>query len=175
MTMGIAAARDVMLDTNEDRKTPPNPLPYFIASYSSLLLRLTPYDFNDAIVRGLVFVPLFTKFLTEMHRDCLTDKPSGITRFFGSPTMSWLGSLAFPMFILHGPIGQVFYKKVVARKLWGAPKPTSFFPIYLMICVACAHLLNEGFVKNKAVGRFSGRLAQFLAGCSKGILKDADA
>lgn len=173
MTMGIAAARDVMLDTNEERsKQRPNPLPYFIACYSSLLLRLTPWDFNDAIVRGLVFVPIFTKFLTEMHRDCLTETPSAITRFFGSPTMAWLGSLAFPMFIVHGPIGQVFYKKVIARKLWGAPKPNSFFPIYLMIVMLCSHFLNENFVKNKAVQRLSGSLAQALANRSKGLLKD---
>ena len=90
--------------------------------------------------------------------------------------MATLGSIAFPMFILHrsqalekafppcamvpglicvelplarhGPIGQIFYKKaprssckrhdvceasvvqwqVLAKRIWGAPMPTSFFP-----------------------------------------------
>ena len=43
-----------------------------------------------------------------------------------------------------------FYKKTVATKLWGRVMPKPFFPIYLMIVMAVAHLLNEGFVKNKA-------------------------
>ena len=30
-------------------------------AYSSLLLRLTQFDFNDAIIRGVLFVPLFTQ------------------------------------------------------------------------------------------------------------------
>ena len=101
---------------------------------------------------------------------------AAITRFFGSKPMATLGSIAFPMFILHrsqalekafppcamvpglicvelplarhGPIGQIFYKKaprssckrhdvceasvvqwqVLAKRIWGAPMPTSFFP-----------------------------------------------
>lgn len=43
--------------------------------------------------------------------------------------------LAFPMFILHGPIGQIFYKKALATRLWGKPMHTSFFPAYLAICL----------------------------------------
>ena len=43
-----------------------------------------------------------------------------------------------------------FYKKTVATKLWGRVMPKPFFPIYLMIVMVVAHLLNEGFVKNKA-------------------------
>ncbi len=61
---------------------------------------------------GVLFVPLFTKFLKAMHRDALSSSPSAITRFFGCKPMATLGSLAFPMFIVHGPIGQMFYKKV---------------------------------------------------------------
>ena len=44
------------------------------------------------------------------------EKPHAITRFFGSGTMTKLGALAFPMFILHGPLGQIFYKKPLALK-----------------------------------------------------------
>jgi peptidoglycan/LPS O-acetylase OafA/YrhL len=48
-----------------------------------------------------------------MHRDALSKEPSSITKFFGSKPMATLGSLAFPMFIVHGPIGQIFYKKAL--------------------------------------------------------------
>ncbi|CAE7399613.1 unnamed protein product [Symbiodinium pilosum] len=173
MTMGIVAARHVMLDTEEDKKKPTtNPLWMFLAAYASLGLRLTSFDFNDAIIRGVLFVPLFTKFLTQMHRDALTANPAPITKFFGSKPMATLGSIAFPMFILHGPIGQIFYKKVLARKLWGGPMSTRFFPIYLAICLALSHLTNEYFVKNKKVGAFAGKVAQVLAGWTEGMLRD---
>ena len=140
---------------------------------ASLGLRLTQFDFNDAIVRGVLFVPIFTKFLTAMHRDALTAEPSSITKFFGCKVMATLGSLAFPMFIVHGPIGQIFYKKVIARKLWGKPMPHAFFPCYLAICLGISHLVNEHFVKNKTVGSFAGKVAQTLAGWTEGMLRDA--
>eukprot|EP00931_Biecheleriopsis_adriatica_P087769 TRINITY_DN62196_c0_g1_i1.p1 TRINITY_DN62196_c0_g1~~TRINITY_DN62196_c0_g1_i1.p1 ORF type:complete len:478 (-),score=107.93 TRINITY_DN62196_c0_g1_i1:270-1643(-) len=173
MTMGIVAARHVMLDTEEDRcKKPTNPAWLFLASYASLGLRLTRFDFNDAIIRGSLFVPLFTKFLKAMHRDALSESPACITRFFGSPIMSRLGALAFPMFIIHGPIGQLFYKKSIAKRLWGKPMPTSFFPAFLLIVLAVSHLMNEYFVKSKAVQGVSSRVAQFLADRTEGALQD---
>eukprot|EP00927_Polykrikos_kofoidii_P055181 TRINITY_DN49470_c0_g1_i1.p1 TRINITY_DN49470_c0_g1~~TRINITY_DN49470_c0_g1_i1.p1 ORF type:complete len:470 (+),score=73.71 TRINITY_DN49470_c0_g1_i1:52-1461(+) len=176
MTMGIAAVRDVMLDTEEDHtKKRTNPLVYFIASYATLALRITRFDFNDAIIRGTLFVPLFTKFLTAVHRDALSEKPASITRLFGSKIMTRLGGLAFPMFIVHGPIGQVFYKKAVAKRLWGRSMPTSFFPVYLLIVLGCSHLLNEFFVKSKRVQRWSAAVAQFLADRSEGMLQDTAA
>ena len=73
MTMGIVAARHVMLDTEEDKKKgttqlglnalkvswsvlprfsilqPRNPLWLFLAAYASLGLRLTKFDFNDGL------------------------------------------------------------------------------------------------------------------------------
>ena len=94
MTTGIIAARHVMLDTEEEKKRKPmNPIWLFLAAYSSLALRLTKFDFNDAIIRGVLFVPLFTEFLTAMHRDALTPNPSAITKFFGCKIMATLGSL----------------------------------------------------------------------------------
>jgi len=174
MTMGIVAVRNVMLDTEEDRKKPRvDPINYFLAAYGTLLLRLTPlFDFNDGMVRACLFVPLYTKFLTAVHRDCLSENPAAVTRFFGSKLMTYLGGLAFPMFILHGPIGQVFYKKILATRLWGKPMPTSFFPIYLGICLVLSHFLNENFVKNKKVGQTAGKIAQWLASKTEGMLQD---
>jgi len=173
ITMGVAAARDVMLDTEVDKsKKRVNPLWYFLASYASLGLRLTRLNFNDAMIRSALFIPLYMKFLTTMHRDCTSTNPTAITRFFGSKTMSWLGSLAFPMFIVHGPIGQLFYKKKIANKLFGRVMPLQFFPIYLLIVMMSGHVLNESFVKSKAVQRISARIAQALADCTDGILQD---
>lgn len=193
VTMGIAAVRDVMLDGSEHdsssnnskggavqqegaRSILRNPFVLFMASYASVALRLSSrFNFNDAMIRSTVFVPLYLKFLQAMHRDCVSDSPSLITRFFGSQTMTRLGALAFPMFVLHGPIGQLFYKKAVALRLWGKVMPKRFFPIYLLIVTLAAHAVNEGFLKNKAVQRLSARVAQILANCTKGMLQDKGA
>jgi len=174
IAMGIATVRDVMLDDNVERSKPvTNPAWLFLASYASLALRITPHlNLNDAIIRSAVFVPLYSRFLTTMHRDCMAERPSAITRFFGSKTMVWLGSLAFPMFMIHGPLGQLFYKKAVATRLWGKIMPQKFFPIYLLLVLLSGHVLNEGFVKNKFVQRMSARAAQILAKHTRGMLQD---
>lgn len=173
MTMGITAVRDVMLDDDDERKKArKNPLPFFIAGYASLALRLTRLNLNDALIRGLFFVPLYVKFLKALHRDCLSDQPYAITRFFGSSLITWLGSLAFPMFLVHGPVGQIFYKKAVANRLWGRVMPKEFFPVYLLTVLVFGHLLNEAFLKNKHVQRLSARLAQACARLTSGMLSD---
>ena len=64
---GAAAARNVMLD-DENQKPSVNPLWLFLASYASLGLRLTTLNLNDAMIRTLLFMPLYTKFLMEIHR-----------------------------------------------------------------------------------------------------------
>lgn len=175
ITMGVAAARSVMLDTPEDARKPvPNPLWYFLASYSTLLLRTTRLNLNDAMIRSTIFVPFYIKFLMTMHRDCLTGKPSLITRFFGSSLMTWLGSLAFPIFVVHGPIGQIFYKKMVATRFWGRVMPQSFFPLYLLITITSGCILNEVFLKNPLVQRFVGKLVQYLSKKTEGMLLDQD-
>ena len=34
---------------------------------------------EDAIIRGVLFVPIFTKFLTQMHRDALSPNPAAVS------------------------------------------------------------------------------------------------
>eukprot|EP00928_Gymnodinium_smaydae_P054931 TRINITY_DN38614_c0_g1_i1.p1 TRINITY_DN38614_c0_g1~~TRINITY_DN38614_c0_g1_i1.p1 ORF type:complete len:453 (+),score=41.78 TRINITY_DN38614_c0_g1_i1:52-1359(+) len=172
ITMGVAAVRDVMLDDPALRKKPANPLWFFLASYATLALRLTRFNFNDAMVRSCVFIPLYTIFLTTLHRDSLCPTPAAITRLLGSKWMSFLGSLAFPMFILHGPIGQLFYKKKIATKLWGRVMPKQFFPVYLLIVMVTSHIVNEGFVKSPSVQRFSSRIVRYLVARTNGMLSD---
>lgn len=173
ITMGIATVRDVMLDDKEQQQNSvANPLWWFLASYASLGLRLTRLNLNDALIRSLLFIPLYSRFLTTMHRDCLRDRPALITRFFGSRLMTWLGSLAFPMFIIHGPLGQLFYKKAVATRLWGRVMPKQFFPVYLFLVMLSGVVLNEGFVRNKAVQRWSASAAKSLAKLTEGMLQD---
>ena len=71
--------------------------------------------------------------------------------------MVYLGTISFPIYILHGPIGQVFYKRVVGTKLFGKvfTQYPQFFPIYLLIVLVAAMLTHEFFIKNKKVQELS--------------------
>merc|ERR1712176_397846 len=104
----------------------------------------------------------------------MSAEPCVITRILSSKTMCWLGSLAFPMFILHGPLGQLFYKKKVATRIFGRVQPQSFFPVYLLIVLLASHIVNETFVKNTKVQRMSANVAKYLAARTAGMLSDRD-
>lgn len=87
--------------------------------------------------------------------------------------MKFMGGLSLPVFILHGPIGQIFYKKAVAARLWGGPMPRRFFPVYLLVVLLCSHAVNEGFVKSARVQQLASRATQWLAARTEGMLQDA--
>merc|ERR1711924_266474 len=67
------------------------------------------------------------------------------------------------MFVLHGPVGQLFYKKSVAKKLWGRVMPSWFFPVWLLVVLSLSHIVNETFVKHKAVQHLASKVAKWLA------------
>ena len=77
---------------------------------------------SDAIARS-IFVPLFAWFTMNIHRETVSSSPRA-SQFSISSVLSWkpltyLGAISFPIYILHGPIGQIFYKRVVANKIFG--------------------------------------------------------
>lgn len=56
------------------------------------------------------------------------------------------GTISFPIFVLHGAIGQLFYKKIVATKVWGGVMPLSFFPAYCGIVLLAAAAVQKLFL-----------------------------
>ena len=116
---------------------------------------------NDALTRGLLFIPLFTAFVMRVHRQTVyadlpnSGKPgyNSFSKALGAKWLTYLGAISFPIYILHGPIGQIFYKRVVAQKLWGKVFTSDpwFFPVYLGIVLASAAVVHELFMKNRDV------------------------
>jgi peptidoglycan/LPS O-acetylase OafA/YrhL len=79
-----------------------------------------------------------------------------LSKFLSSKALAWLGGLSFPIYIVHGPLGQVFYKKLIATKLWGKVLfGPEYFALYLGTVLISAYLLNTFFLQNKAVGAWS--------------------
>ena len=67
--------------------------------------------------------------------------------------MLWLGSLSFPIYILHGPIGQVFYKRSIANKLWGGVlRGKGYFALYLATLLVSSILVQDFFTRYNILG-----------------------
>ncbi|CAD7954112.1 unnamed protein product [Amoebophrya sp. A120] len=208
-----------------------NPLFYYFAAHAALLLRLTDkLALNGTLVRSVFFLPLYAKFLQQLHKDHArlhsaavlkttpttpgttpaqiqqlqmvknskrscgatstennyseqaekTDELFLFTKFLSTSKMKHVGSLAFPMFMCHGPIGQLFYKKAIVTKLFSEEfrlkyiknTPKRFFLFYLLLVTVSAHVLQEGFLKNKMVIALVKKVTKFLASNCKGMLGD---
>merc|ERR1711959_115745 len=92
---------------------------------------------NDMLVRGCVFIPLFTWFLMRVH--CVTIDPEApklsLVKILEWGPLQYLGKISFCIYIVHGPIGQIFYKRAIAMNLFGFvwSKYPAFFSAYLAL------------------------------------------
>ena len=131
---------------------------------------------NDALTRSAFFVPLFTAFVMRVHaQTAYADVPAeergdanytSFSKALGAKPLTYLGAISFPIYILHGPIGQIFYKRAVASKLFNGTvftKYPEFFPVYLGIVLVAAALTHEGFMKNKKIQTWFQEKGQAIA------------
>ena len=131
---------------------------------------------NDALTRTLLFVPLFTSFVMRVHQQTVyADLPAAeagtkgynsFSKLLGAKPLVYLGAISFPIYILHGPIGQIFYKRAVAAKLWNGVVFTEypeFFPAYLLLVLLAAVATHEGFMKNKKIQTWFQEKGQEIA------------
>lgn len=180
--MGAVACRLVMLDGVDDKEKTPqtnilSTLGPLVGMVGILVLRaMEILKLNDMLTRCLLFLPLFIKFMMACHRIAVAEATGTSTSkdpmvgFLSSGLLTSLGSLAFPMFLVHGPLGQIFYKKIIATKLFGGTMNklhgAPFFYVYLGTVVVSAFLLKKLVLENKAIGNWSKNTA---ASWSKGL------
>jgi hypothetical protein len=174
--MGVAACRLVMLDSEKERSETGSSMLPLVAMVTIIILRANDVvTFNDMLVRGFLFIPLFIVFLMRVHRESVSGTSflaKGVVSFFNLPFLTSLGGVSFPMFIIHGPIGQLFYKKAVAKLLWGGPLNKVlgewFFGIYWLVVVVVAYVLQNTFLTSKAVGSASGAATSAIVTAIRG-------
>lgn len=179
MLLGVVACRIVMMDTPEDVEENAKPTLFNSIKNSTILpligmvaiIVARAYDvigLNDVLTRSLMFLPLFIRFLINAHRQTLKDTPDkpSLTKALAWGPLTYLGTISFPIFVLHGPLGQLFYKKVVAKLFfWSAYTTTTwFFGVYLAACVAGGAFLHWAFVKRKWVADLSRSASTKIAG-----------
>jgi peptidoglycan/LPS O-acetylase OafA/YrhL len=106
--MGVAAARLVMTDSTEGGpKAPGSVLLPLLGLVGITVARAAGWlPLNDPLTRCLLFIPLFIVVVMRLHRNTVAGN-KGITGLLGSKALTYLGTISFPIFILHGAIGQV--------------------------------------------------------------------
>ena len=163
--MGAVAARTVMVDDAEGEGAPKQnkimacsatPLVAMVGFLAARALGFVAV--NDALSRT-IFTVMFSMFAVNIHRETVRDGGAGslVSRAFAWKPLVYLGAISFPIYILHGPIGQVFYKRVVATKLFGKvfTQYPQFFPVYVLIVLVAAAITHEVFIKNHKVQKMS--------------------
>lgn len=172
--LGAVACRMVMLDGAEGEEKAPKTnvlstaLPLLGMVAVVVLRAMGVLQISDLLTRALIFIPLFLSFLMSAHRaSVLPEVKDGVVKFLSSKLLVSLGNLAFPIFVVHGPLGQVFYKKVIATKLFGgtmlAVVGPQFFYVYLATVMMAAWVLQKAFLSNKQVSSLSGKVVEKLS------------
>ena len=169
--MGVVACRLAMLDTleNKDKSIKTTwlstavPLVGLVGILATRAAGLVP-ECSDLLVRSLFFTPLFLKFVMGTHRNAVAKINDPVSSFLSSKAMVWLGGLSFPIYIVHGPIGQMFFKKIIATSLWGRVlNGPEYFVGYLATVLMSAYLLQTFFLQNKAVKDWSKKKVDQLS------------
>jgi peptidoglycan/LPS O-acetylase OafA/YrhL len=166
--MGAVACRLVMLDTPEETGKTSGSVWPFMGMVGLIVLRAADLiQINDLLVRTAIFIPMFIWFLMALHRETVgpegTFKP--IVKFMNLRIMQWLGSISFPIFIWHGPVGQLFYKKVIAKQVWGASLATilpGHFAIWWLVIIILSWMSMKFFVNTDKVKTGTKRMSAQL-------------
>ena len=98
------------------------------------------------------------------HRNTVNGVSDLTCTILSNKALVWLGNLSFPIFIVHGPIGQIFFKKLIAKRLFGEvlSGPVNF-GYYLLSTLATAWILQKTVLQNKAVSDLSKKTVDKLS------------
>lgn len=140
----------------------------------TMLFRATDvWPVSDMLVRPLIFLPLFLKFLMACHRNTVRRQViSGgggsnvdpLVSCLSHPFLVWLGTLSFPIYLVHGPLGQVFYKKLIAQRLFGQVLTGPInFGLYLTSVLLLAWILQTTVLPSKVVAQWTKSTVEKLS------------
>jgi peptidoglycan/LPS O-acetylase OafA/YrhL len=172
--LGAVACRLVMLDSDpEEKELKPKTnalstaLPLLGIVGFSYLRATDVVQVSEFIARSIFFVPVFLRFLMSIHRNTVSGVSDPTCSILSNKMLVWLGNLAFPIFVVHGPIGQVFFKKFIATQVFGKVMTgPANFGLYLATTVASAWVLQKTVLQNKAIGAWSkdtvGKLSEAM-------------
>lgn len=174
--LGFVACRLVMLDGAKDE--PPvykvglvDTLVPLLGMVGMLLLRaLGIVKLGDLIVRSCIFMPLFLLFLMGVHRASVQGPMTDpVAKLLVCKPLVWLGGFSFPIYMVHGPLGDLFYRQTIGRKLWGGTMleiyGPGFFFVYVLLVVLSGFLLQHCCMASETVRAWSNALQAKLLRC----------
>ena len=131
--MGVVAARMVMTESQEETDASAQsgvpPAVLAVAMVAGMWARAAGLvAVNDMLFRGLFFIPLFTWFCIRVHKVTVATggaPASSLTKLLAAKPLVYLGSISFAIFMIHGPLGQLFYKKFVRAHSGASPAAPS--------------------------------------------------
>jgi hypothetical protein len=120
---------------------------------------------SELLARGIIFVPMFLRLIMACHRQTVAGGQNDlILHILQHPWLVSFSQYVFPIFMIHGPIGQIFYKKLIATKLFGRVLyGPHYFVLYLFTTFVAAYLLQVTFVQNKYVQEKTNQMVQQLS------------
>mmetsp|Transcript_115065 Transcript_115065/g.221723 ORF Transcript_115065/g.221723 Transcript_115065/m.221723 type:complete len:209 (+) Transcript_115065:3-629(+) len=165
--MGATACRLVMLDTEEETNDTGSSLLPLVGVIGVIVLRTVGLlELNGMLLRAGLFLPCFIIFLMRLHRETVgRDKCcKPVVKLLNVGVLKWLGSISFPIFVVHGPVGQIFYKKKIAKALFGGPlsRFPGHFAFYWLVVIALSALLNKCFLQRAWFSTLSKKLSDML-------------
>jgi peptidoglycan/LPS O-acetylase OafA/YrhL len=132
--LGVITARLYMMRPNPVCDTKAKVLPLvFLALIIGFIVLRAYIPINDMLSRSAVFIPLCCAFIFY-----LTPDKGPLASLFKLKPLIYLGEISFAIYIIHAPIGQLFYKKVIAKQLWTTPPS---FITYCLVVLAASVLL----------------------------------
>jgi peptidoglycan/LPS O-acetylase OafA/YrhL len=134
--MGMATARLMMTSHSTARSYFPGIV--LVLLLTVMILRIH-YTLNDMIIRSAIFIPLFLVFLIHLHKS-----HGRLVKILSHPALLYLGDISFSIYIVHGAIGQLFYKRVVSSLLFS--QQVNIFIYYgtvLVAAIALYHLVEK--------------------------------
>ncbi len=129
---GIATARLMMTSRSNNRSYFPGVILVLLLTVMALRVQ---FAVNDMIIRSAIFIPLFLVFLVHLH------KSDGLlAKVLSHRIPVYLGEISFSIYIVHGAIGQLFYKKAVSSLFFS--EPVNIFIYYGTVIIAAAVLYH---------------------------------
>ena len=83
---------------------------------------------NDMLIRSCLFIPLFGLLVI-----LLSSSTTKLKSVLEHPYLVYLGHLSFSLYVFHGAWGQLLYKKIMIKNIWGQAPSLFFYYLGLII------------------------------------------
>lgn len=152
--MGVLAGHIYLSIKSQGRVIPASLETIFILGFVALLILRPFIAMNDLLTRTILMLPVFIGLIIS-----LSFQRSIFSKLLGMKLFVFCGELSFSIYILHGALGQLFYKKAVVNYL---NIPFVSYGLYLLVLFLLAWLMYEYIEKRDYLKKFKNKNSDCL-------------